>query len=114
MSQTGVSIWIETAPPPEGAPLSANQRADVCVLGAGIAGLTTAYLLAKAGLRVVVLESKKAIASAETGYTTAHLSCVIDDRFSEVERLRGADVLRLAVTSHADAIRFIERTAAEE
>jgi glycine/D-amino acid oxidase-like deaminating enzyme len=114
MSQTGVSLWIETAPPPEGSALSANERADVCVLGAGIAGLTTAYLLAKAGLGVVVLESKKAPASAETGYTTAHLSCVIDDRFSEVERIRGEDVLRDAVASHAEAIRFIESTSAAE
>jgi glycine/D-amino acid oxidase-like deaminating enzyme/nitrite reductase/ring-hydroxylating ferredoxin subunit len=114
MSRTGVSIWIETAPPPEAATLAADERADVCVLGAGIAGLTTAYLLARAGLRVVVLDSQKAIASAETGHTTAHLSCVIDDRFSEVSRIRGEGVLRLAVQGHAEAIRFIERTAAAE
>src|SRR5262245_23795171 len=110
MAQTGVSIWTETAPPPEGQKLTDNESADVCVLGAGIAGLTTAYLLAKAGLRVVVLDSRPALASGETAYTTAHLTCVIDDRFREVERIRGEDVLRLAVISHADAIRFIERT----
>src|SRR5262245_48816191 len=99
MSRTGVSIWIDTAPPPAAGPLTENERADVCGLGAGIAGLTAAYLLAKAGRRVVVLESKGTISPGETAYTTAHLTCVIDDRFSEVERIRGQDVLRLAVAS---------------
>lgn len=114
MARTGVSIWTETAQTPQGRPLAQNERADVCVVGAGIAGLTTAYLLAKAGLAVVVLDAKDEVASGESAYTTAHLACVLDDRFREVERVRGEGVLRAAVASHAEAIRFIERTAQDE
>ena len=106
--------WKDPLKEFKGPPLAGDLISNACVMGAGIAGLTTAYLLAKAGLRVVVLESKAHRGAGETAYTTAHLSCVIDDRFSEVERIRGEDVLRLAVESHAEAIDFIERTAAAE
>ena len=49
------SIWADVAMP-QFPPLQENIHADVCVIGAGIAGLTTAYLLAKAGRHVVVLD----------------------------------------------------------
>lgn len=45
---------------------------DVCIVGAGISGLTTAYCLAKAGKRVVVLEGRTR-GSGMTGRTTAHI-----------------------------------------
>src|SRR5215471_9763647 len=55
-SEQSVSVWMRSAPAPEFPPLDADAEADVCVVGAGIAGLTTAYLLAKAGKSVVVLD----------------------------------------------------------
>jgi glycine/D-amino acid oxidase-like deaminating enzyme/nitrite reductase/ring-hydroxylating ferredoxin subunit len=87
--------------------------ADVCVIGAGIAGLSVAYSLARAGKRVVVLEAR-GIGSGMTSVTTAHLSCVLDDRFSAVIRVRGEEAARLGVQAHAAAIDFIEETAARE
>ena len=44
------SVWADAALP-QFRPLQENLHADVCVIGAGIAGLTTAYLLARAGRR---------------------------------------------------------------
>ena len=44
------SVWMATAAMPEEPALGSDERADVCIVGAGIAGLTTAYLLAKADL----------------------------------------------------------------
>lgn len=86
---------------------------DVCVVGAGIAGLTTAYQLTRAGRRVLVLDDG-AIGAGQTARTTAHLSCVLDDRYAELERLRGAEVARLAASSHAAAIEAIEAIAQRE
>ena len=43
------SLWRETAELPAYQPLAGDTEADVCVVGAGIAGLSTAYLLARAG-----------------------------------------------------------------
>ncbi|GGD40292.1 NAD(P)/FAD-dependent oxidoreductase [Aureimonas glaciei] len=55
------SLWYATAAPaPKTEPLDSNVRADVCIVGAGYAGLTTALELAKAGVRVVVLEAQEA------------------------------------------------------
>ena len=68
--------------------LRSNVRADVCVVGAGIAGLTTAYLLAAEGRSVVVLDDGP-IGGGMTGATTAHLASALDDRFIEIERLHG-------------------------
>jgi glycine/D-amino acid oxidase-like deaminating enzyme/nitrite reductase/ring-hydroxylating ferredoxin subunit len=96
-----------TLPPQVPPPLRKDLRTEVCVIGAGIAGISTAYLLAKAGKRVVVLEDG-AVGGGETGRTTAHLANALDDRYFELERLHGPDGARLAAASHAAAIDQIE------
>lgn len=95
------------------APLAADASTEVCIVGAGIAGLTTAYLLARQGRRVIVLE-RGTLAGGESGRTTAHLVSALDDRYVELERLHGADGARLAAASHAAAIDAIEGIVADE
>src|SRR5437773_12225942 len=96
--------WVEAAGrEPSYEPLRQNTGADVCVVGAGIAGLTTAYLLQKEGKSVVVLDAW-GLAAGETGRTTAHLTAVLDDRFSHLEGLFGTDGTRLAADSHRAAL----------
>jgi glycine/D-amino acid oxidase-like deaminating enzyme len=75
------TIWTETTEVPKYEPLNENLNVDVCVVGAGIAGMMTAYTLAKAGQRVVVLDDGD-IGSGETGRTTAHITAALDDRRS--------------------------------
>lgn len=106
------SVWMST-PVGEFPPLEADAAADVCVVGGGIAGLTTAYLLTREGLDVVVLDLDR-IGGQETARTTAHLSDVLDERFGELERLHGEEATRLARESHSAAIDRIERIVAEE
>jgi glycine/D-amino acid oxidase-like deaminating enzyme/nitrite reductase/ring-hydroxylating ferredoxin subunit len=93
--------------------LGRDVSADVCIVGAGIAGLTTAYLLARAGRQVVVLDRERP-GSGETGRTTAHLTCVLDERYAALERLHGEPSVRLAAASHAAAIDLIEEIVARE
>ena len=106
------SIWMTTAMPAE-PPLTSDARADVCIVGAGIAGLTTAYLLAKEGKRAIVVDDGPS-AGGETCRTTAHLVSALDDRFHHLERLHGAEGARLAAQSHAAAIDRIERVVGDE
>jgi glycine/D-amino acid oxidase-like deaminating enzyme/nitrite reductase/ring-hydroxylating ferredoxin subunit len=109
-----LSSWLTTAPAPPSFPtLRENTTADVVVIGAGIAGLTTAYLLGKEGKKVVVLEDGE-IASGESGRTTAHLSNALDDRYTTLEKLFGPKGARLAAESHGAAIDKIEKIVADE
>src|SRR5438309_1428655 len=112
-SEQSASVWMRAAPPPDFLPLDTDLHADVCVVGAGISGLTTAYLLARAGKSVVVLDDGP-IGGGQTRRTTAHLSNAIDDRYVEIERIHGEDGAKLAAKSHTAAIDRIEAIAAEE
>src|SRR5436305_5940892 len=107
------SVWMATADVPAFGPLAADEGADVCVVGAGIAGLTTAYLLAREGASVVVLDDGP-LGGGMTARTTAHLSNALDDRFYELERLFGEEGSRLAAESHTAAIERIESIVREE
>jgi glycine/D-amino acid oxidase-like deaminating enzyme/nitrite reductase/ring-hydroxylating ferredoxin subunit len=112
-SGSSVSVWMGTAARSEFPSLTKNECADVCIVGAGIAGLTTAYLLTKAGKSVIVLDDGPII-SGETERTTAHLVTVLDKRYFELEQLHGEDGAKLAATSHAAAINTIERIVRDE
>jgi len=107
------SAWTATAQVPVFPTLPADTKAEVCIVGAGIAGLTTAYLLAKEGRSVVVLDDGP-IAGGQTSRTTAHLSNALDDRYSEVEKIHGEDGIRLVAESHSHAIELIESIAEDE
>jgi glycine/D-amino acid oxidase-like deaminating enzyme/nitrite reductase/ring-hydroxylating ferredoxin subunit len=108
-----VSVWMDTVVLPEYTPLDGNARCDVCVVGAGITGMTTAYLLMKAGKKVVLLDDN-VIGGGETSRTTAHLSWALDDRFQNLEKIHGESGARMAAESHKAAIDTIERLARAE
>ncbi|MEW5840262.1 FAD-dependent oxidoreductase [Nitrososphaera sp.] len=95
------------------APLGGNVSVDVAIVGGGISGLTTGYLLALAGKKVAVLDDGD-IASGETGRTTAHATCALDDRYYNIERMHGAEGARLAAESHSAAIDLIESIVRKE
>src|SRR5436190_13301866 len=82
------TIWTTTFRPQGTPALASDLTTDVCVVGAGIAGLSVAYQCARRDMQVVVLDDG-AVGSGQTCRTTAHLSDAIDDRFYEIERLHG-------------------------
>jgi glycine/D-amino acid oxidase-like deaminating enzyme/nitrite reductase/ring-hydroxylating ferredoxin subunit len=108
-------LWSQQVKIPKFRALTPQQKleVDVCVVGAGIAGLTVAYLAASEGMSVVVLDEGP-IGGGQTCRTSAHLASAIDDRFIEMERLHGVEGSQLAYQSHATAIDTIERIAKEE
>ena len=107
------SIWAATAALPSFTPLEQNIHVDVCIVGAGISGLTTAYVLARAGKRVAVLDDGP-VAGGMTQMTTAHITNQLDDRYFELEKLHGREGARLAADSHTAAIDRIETIVRQE
>src|SRR5260370_14100426 len=69
------SVWMDTTEVPQFQPLTQDLRANVCVIGAGIAGMTTAYLLARAGRAIVLIDDGPIGGGEESPtapYRTAH------------------------------------------
>ncbi|HVF30000.1 MAG TPA: FAD-dependent oxidoreductase [Pyrinomonadaceae bacterium] len=108
-----VSYWQTSQDAPVTGALTEPIETDVCIIGGGIAGLTTAYHLSRAGKRVVVIDDGP-IGGGETARTTAHLSNAIDDRIYRIAKWHGDDKARLAIESHAAAIDEIERIVSME
>ena len=108
-----VSYWEASENLLEKSALNESIETEVCIVGGGISGLTTAYLLTKAGKRVVVVDDG-AIGGGETSRTTAHLSNALDDRIYRIAEWHGDDRAKLAVESHGEAISQIEKICAAE
>ena len=102
------SFWERTEEKFSTEPLRQDMTADVCVIGAGIAGVTTAYLAAREN-RSVILVDDGPVGGGMTGRTTAHLVNAIDDRYIDIEKFLGEECARLTSESHTAAIDCAER-----
>src|SRR5204863_8621682 len=106
------SLWMDI-PAAEAPSLTGSERADVAVVGSGIAGLSVAYELVSRGRSVIVL-GRGSIGSRSTARTTAHLTTALDDYYKELVSVRGEECARLyyqsvmAAISRAEAIQDIE------
>jgi glycine/D-amino acid oxidase-like deaminating enzyme/nitrite reductase/ring-hydroxylating ferredoxin subunit len=108
-----VPFWIDSAPIKRFPALKKNITVDVLVVGAGITGITTAYLLKKTGLSVALIERER-VASIDTGHTTAHLTYITDVALQELTHNFGNDHAQAAWDAGAAAIDEIERIVREE
>ncbi|KAF4446750.1 hypothetical protein F53441_9684 [Fusarium austroafricanum] len=96
-------VWVHQDPVsnrPSFGKLTSDIETDVCVIGAGIGGISTAYELVTRGREVVLLEARQVL-SGETGRTSGHLTNDLDDGYTEIAKKHGEDNARLAAESHA-------------
>jgi len=93
--------------------LTSDEKADVTVIGGGLAGLTSAYLLASAGKSVILLEDGL-LGSGETGRTTAHIFNALDDRYAEISKAFNKETSKLVATSLTQAIDLIDDIVKKE
>ena len=83
---TNIPVSINDTPIQKFPKLQRNITIDVLVVGAGITGISTAYLLKKAGSTVALIERER-VASIDTGHTTAHLTYVTDEQLQQLVRI---------------------------
>lgn len=106
------SLWLDRAPHIETDPFEQNARYDVVVVGAGLTGLTTALLLARAGQRVAVIESRR-IGAVTTGNTTAKLSLLQGSHLQQIASHATRGALEAYVEANREGQEWMLRYAAE-
>jgi glycine/D-amino acid oxidase-like deaminating enzyme/nitrite reductase/ring-hydroxylating ferredoxin subunit len=106
------SVWIATSDQPQFGTLEAPIEVDVAILGAGIAGLTTALLLKNARLRVAVVESG-GVSCATTGHTTAKVSAQHGLIYHTLSSKFGRDGARAYAEANLAAVDLVETLVRE-
>jgi glycine/D-amino acid oxidase-like deaminating enzyme/nitrite reductase/ring-hydroxylating ferredoxin subunit len=111
--QTTQSIWEETAHVKQPAACSGLQHADCTIVGAGITGLTTAALLARAGRSVIVVDAGAFGRLNTSSRTSAHLTSIPDEELTTLVRRFGTSAIRTTMQAMTAAIDLIESLAVE-
>jgi len=106
------SYWMETTATTSHPPLDEDLHVDVAVIGAGIAGVSTAWELARAGRSVALLEAERLVAGT-TGYTTAKVTALHTLRYSDLRSSFGPDTARAYAQSQLGAIERIAQVSEE-
>jgi glycine/D-amino acid oxidase-like deaminating enzyme len=89
------------------------DTADVVIVGAGITGIISAYMLSEMGKKVVIIEKDK-VAAGATSKTTAFITQVIDTTYSELLKIFTLQDAQLIINSHQAAVKLIANIIKKE
>jgi glycine/D-amino acid oxidase-like deaminating enzyme/nitrite reductase/ring-hydroxylating ferredoxin subunit len=109
----GTSYWKDSATVPRFGSLERDLAVDVAIIGAGITGLTAAYLLKRAGKTVAVIDRQRA-GGVDSMNTTAHLTCVTDADLTTLVKDFGKDHARATWDAGLAAILEIDAIVSRE
>ena|SRR5258708_2757949 len=115
MRVSSESSWIETAKKPKKYPkLAKDLKVDILIIGGGLTGIVSFYLLSKLGKKVALIEKNEIGISGATGYTTAFITSYIDTEIQSLIKLFGRRKLKLIWQSGQAAIDLIEKVVRKE
>jgi glycine/D-amino acid oxidase-like deaminating enzyme/nitrite reductase/ring-hydroxylating ferredoxin subunit len=107
------SLWQDNMEPYQPTnPADLDKTYDVAIIGGGITGLSTAWLLQKAGKQCIVLEAKN-IGFGTTGGTTAHLNTLLDTPYATIIKNFGENNAKLVAKATQDAINLVKQNIEE-
>lgn len=112
LPSTPQSYWMDSTPPTDYPTLNEDIKTDAAIVGGGITGLTTAWLLKKAGLRVVVLEADR-IVQGTSGHTTAKITSQHSLIYEKIRNTLGEERTKQYADANETAIRRIEKIIEE-
>lgn len=105
--------WLTSTVLPSFPPLTEDIHVDVVVVGGGISGITTAYLLAKGGVNVALIEADRLL-NGTTGHTTAKVTAQHDLIYDELLHHLGAEKAKMYYDACMEALQFIKTTIQEQ
>lgn len=106
------SFWLDSTETTSFSQME-NVTVDVAIIGAGITGITAAYLLKKAGKTVALIEAQQIAASA-SGHTTAKVTSLHQLIYATLIDRHGEDKARLYGESNQAGVEFIAATVEKE
>ncbi|WP_144416117.1 FAD-dependent oxidoreductase [Calothrix sp. 336/3] len=112
ISGKSISYWIESTPETNYSPWENNLSVDVAIVGAGIAGITAATLLKRAGKTVAVIDGEK-ISRGVSGHTTAKVTSLHQLIYADLIQEHGEDKARLYAQSNQAALELVGKLVAE-
>lgn len=105
--------WILSTPETDYPTLEEDIQADVAIVGGGIVGITSAYLLANEGLKVVIIEADR-ILQGTTGHTTAKITSQHSLIYAKMKNQLGEEKARQYAEANEKAIQFVAHTVEEK
>ncbi|AQQ54964.1 (2Fe-2S)-binding protein [Planococcus lenghuensis] len=106
------SLWKQSVDIPSYPALQENISTEVAVIGGGITGIITAYLLTKAGKKVTLIEASKLLEGV-TGHTTAKITAQHGPIYAELIKTHGEEKAKLYYEANMDALNFFRYTTEE-
>lgn len=113
LSGKQISYWIDSTPTANFPPLNNNLSVDVAIVGGGIAGITAATLLKRAGKTVAVIESQQ-ISTGVSGHTTAKVTSLHQLIYADLIKNHGEEKAHIYAQSNQAALEFVAKTVTEE
>lgn len=107
------SLWRAGRSPVSSDPVEDEGRCQDVVVGAGLTGMVTALLLARAGRDVVVLEARD-LGSVTTGHSTAKLSLLQATKYSDLLGHQAEEVVQGYVAGNREGMDWLLRYCADQ
>ncbi|WP_026586301.1 FAD-dependent oxidoreductase [Bacillus sp. NSP9.1] len=107
------SFWRDSTVFPEFPCLSEDVKTDVAIIGGGMTGITTAYMLTKKGYSVVLIDADR-ILNGTTGHTTAKITAQHDLIYDELINHIGMPNARVYYEANLQALSYIKNLVLEQ